>query len=252
MTDALGRARSLLVLGGGSEIGLAIARRFVDRGTRTVVLAGRDVEAMEPAAESLRSRGANVATVAFEAVDIDGHDATMERLFAEFDGFSVVVLAFAILGDQQEYEAKPALAGRAGVVNYAGAVSAGLAVAKQLRAQGRGRLVVLSSVAGQRPRRENFVYGSAKAGLDAFAVGLSEALRGSGAGVLVVRPGFVRTKMTEHLPDGPFAVSADDVAAAVERGLDRGATVTWAPGILRWLFALLRLLPQSIFRLLRR
>jgi decaprenylphospho-beta-D-erythro-pentofuranosid-2-ulose 2-reductase len=252
MTDALGRARSLLVLGGASEIGLAIARRFVDRGTRTVVLAGRNLEAMSGPAEALRDAGADVATVVFDAEDIDAHEASIQDLFAEFDGFSVVVMAFAVLGDQRRYEEEPVLAGHAGVVNYAGAVSAGLAVAQQLRAQGRGHLVVLSSVAGQRARRDNFVYGSAKAGLDAFATGLSEALRGSGARVLIVRPGFVRTKMTAHMPDGPFPVDADDVAAAIERALDRGATVVWVPGMLRWLFFVLRLLPQPLFRLLRR
>lgn len=252
MTDALGRPRSLLLLGGASEIGLAIAQRFVERGTRTVVLAGRNLEAMADPAARLRTAGAEVATVPFDAVDIDAHDADIQGMFEQFDGFSLVVLAFAVLGDQRRFEEEPALAGHAAVINYAGAVSAGLAVARQLRSQGRGRLVVLSSVAGQRPRRDNFVYGSAKAGLDAFSIGLSEALRGSGADVLLVRPGFVRTRMTAHLPDGPFAVSAKDVAVAVERALDRGATVIWVPGFLRWAFVVLRLLPQPLFRLLRR
>ncbi|MQA00717.1 MAG: decaprenylphospho-beta-D-erythro-pentofuranosid-2-ulose 2-reductase [Dehalococcoidia bacterium] len=248
MTDALGRARSVLVLGGGSDIGLAIAGRLVARGTRRVVLAGRHPQAMAERARDLQVAGADVATIPFDAADIGAHEKTIAAAFADFGDFDVVVLAFGVLGDQSAFEQEPAAAGLAVVVNYAGAVSAGLAVAKQLRAQGRGRLVVLSSVAGQRARRDNFVYGSSKAGLDAFALGLSEALRGSGAGVLIVRPGFVRTKMTAGRPPAPFTSSSEDVAAAVEDALDREATAVWVPAKLRWVFLVLRLLPQPLFR----
>ena len=121
-------------------------------------------------------------------------------------------------------------------------------MAAQLRVQGQGRIVVLSSVAGFRVRRANFVYGSAKAGMDAFAMGLGEALRGSGVAVHVIRPGFVRTKMTAGLPAAPFAVGPDQVAADILRGLHRGAAVIWSPPFLRWVFSALRLLPQPLWR----
>ena len=121
-------------------------------------------------------------------------------------------------------------------------------MAGRLRRTGRGRIVVLSSVAGARVRRANFVYGSDKAGLDAFSIGLSEALRGSGVSLHVVRPGFVHTKMTEGLPPAPFSVPPERVADDVLRGLRRGDTVIWSPGILRWVFGIFRLLPQSVWR----
>lgn len=189
--------------------------------------------------------------MAFDAAAIDTHTATIDEAFARYGDFDVVLLAFAVLGDETAFADDPAAAGRAAVTNYAGGVSSGLAVARRLRAQGHGTLVVLSSVAGQRPRRANYVYGSAKAGLDAFARGLDEALRGSGARVMVVRPGFVRTQLTARLQPGPLAQAPAQVAAAITAGLDRGAAVVWSPGLLRWVFLVLRALPQPLFRLLR-
>jgi decaprenylphospho-beta-D-erythro-pentofuranosid-2-ulose 2-reductase len=109
-------------------------------------------------------------------------------------------------------------------------------------------MVVLSSVAGYRVRRANFVYGSAKAGLDAFALGLGEALRGTGVSAHLVRPGFVHTKMTEGRPPAPFAVGPDRVATDIVRGLERGQAVIWSPPLLGWVFPALRLLPQSAWR----
>jgi len=121
-------------------------------------------------------------------------------------------------------------------------------VAAHLRRQGHGGIVVLSSVAGYRVRRSNFIYGSAKAGLDGFASGLGEALRGTGVTVQVVRPGFVRTKMTAGRPAAPFAVGPERVASDIVRGLQTGRAVIWSPGVLKWVFTILRLLPQALWR----
>ncbi len=127
-------------------------------------------------------------------------------------------------------------------------MSAGLAVADQLRAQGHGTLVVLSSVAGVRVRKDNFVYGSTKAGLDGFAQGLGDALQGSGARVMVVRPGFVTTKMTEGLAPAPFSTDADSVAADIVTGLRRGSHTVWSPPVLRAVFGALQLVPRPLWR----
>ena len=137
-------------------------------------------------------------------------------------------------------------------MNYVGAVSSGLAVAAQLRRQGHGTLVVLSSVAGVRTRASNFVYGSTKAAQDAFATGLGHSLHGSGAQVLVVRPGYVRTKMSAGVEEAPFACDADDVASAVVKGLRRGSSVVWAPAVLQGMFGLLRYAPGPVWRKLDR
>ena len=127
-------------------------------------------------------------------------------------------------------------------------MSAGLAVARVLRAQGHGTLVVLSSVAGERVRQANFIYGSSKAGLDGFAQGLGDALTGSGARVLIVRPGFVHTKLTEGRPPAPLSTTPDAVAAAIAKGLADDREVIWVPATLRPLFAVFRHLPRAVWR----
>ncbi len=132
--------------------------------------------------------------------------------------------------------------------NFTGPAAAMTAFARVLRAQGHGRIVVLSSVAGYRVRAANFVYGAAKAGLDGFGIGLGDALRGSGVSVMVVRPGFVRTKMTAGRTPTPLASDASEVADAVVRGLETGAEVVWVPSVLRYVFGALRLVPRSLWR----
>jgi len=133
-------------------------------------------------------------------------------------------------------------------VNVTVPAAALMAFANVLRAQGYGRLVVLSSVAGVRVRRANFAYGGGKAGLDGFALGLGDALVGTGVGLMIVRPGFVRTRMTAGLPEAPFTVDAEAVAEGVRKGLETGAAVVFVPAVLRYVFVLLRLLPRAIWR----
>ncbi|MET9363354.1 decaprenylphospho-beta-D-erythro-pentofuranosid-2-ulose 2-reductase [Streptomyces sp. NPDC006632] len=247
MKDAFGTPQSLLVLGGTSEIGLATARRLVARRTRTVWLAGRPSPALESAAAGLRELGADVHTLAFDALDCAGHEVALGKVFAEGD-IDMVLLAFGVLGDQTHDEGEPLAAVRVAQTNYTGAVSAGLVCAKALQAQGHGSLVVLSSVAGERGRRSNFIYGSSKAGLDAFAQGLGDALHGSGVHVMVVRPGFVRTKMTAGLAEAPLATTPEAVALAIETGLRRRAELVWVPGAMRLVMSALRHVPRGVFR----
>ncbi len=247
MKDAFGSPQSLLVLGGTSEIALATARRLVARRARTVWLAGRPSPALEEAAGRLRSLGAEVRTVAFDALDTGGHEEVLGKVFAEGD-IDVVLLAFGVLGDQERAEAEPATAVQVAQTNYTGAVSAGLVCARSLRVQGHGSLVVLSSAAGERARRSNFVYGSSKAGLDAFAQGLGDALHGTGVHVMVVRPGFVRTRMTAGREPAPLATTPQAVAGAIEAGLRRRSEVVWVPGALRPVMGVLRHMPRALFR----
>ncbi|ARP74315.1 decaprenylphospho-beta-D-erythro-pentofuranosid-2-ulose 2-reductase [Streptomyces pluripotens] len=244
---ALGLPRSLLVLGGTSEIALATARRLITRRTRTVWLAGRPSPALEQAADGLRALGAEVRTVDFDALDPESHETVLGKVFAE-GCVDMVLLAFGILGDQAHDERDPVRAVQVARTNYTGAVSAGLVSARALQSQGRGSLVVLSSVAGERARRVDFIYGSSKAGLDAFAQGLGDALHGTGVRVMVVRPGFVRTRMTSGRPESPFATTPEAVAAAIELGLRRRSETVWVPGALRLVMSVLRHLPRSVFR----
>ncbi|MFC9680841.1 decaprenylphospho-beta-D-erythro-pentofuranosid-2-ulose 2-reductase [Streptomyces sp. NPDC056948] len=247
MKDAFGLPQSLLVLGGTSEIALATARRLIARRTRTVWLAGRPSAALEEAAGRLRGLGADVHTIAFDALDPTSHEGVLGKVFAEGD-IDMVLLAFGLLGDQARDEREPEAAVRVAQTNYTGAVSASLVCARALQAQGHGSLVVMSSVAGERARRANFIYGSSKAGLDAFAQGLGDALHGTGVHVMVVRPGFVRTRMTAGLPEAPLATTPEAVATAVELGLRRRSETVWVPGALRVVMAALRHLPRGVFR----
>ncbi|MFI9581089.1 decaprenylphospho-beta-D-erythro-pentofuranosid-2-ulose 2-reductase [Streptomyces sp. NPDC052236] len=247
MKDAFGTPQSLLLLGGTSDIGLATARRLVARRTRTVWLAGRPSPALEAAAAELRNLGAQTHTVAFDALDPTAHGTVLGKVFAEGD-IDMVLLAFGVLGDQTNDELEPLAAVRVAQTNYTGALSASLVCAGALQAQGHGSLVVLSSVAGERARRANFIYGSSKAGLDAFAQGLGDAMRTRGVHVMVVRPGFVRTKMTAGLPAAPLAATPEAVATAIELGLRRRSETVWVPGALRVVMSALRHVPRPVFR----
>lgn len=249
MRDALGAVQSILVLGGGSDIGAATCELLIGERCRTVVLAGRAPERLVPVADRLRSAGATtVDVVTFDATQPETHQRVVDEVFDQHGDIDVVLLAFGVLGEQVTFDDDPVAAAGAATTNYVGAVSSGLAVAERLRRQGHGTLVVLSSVAGERVRADNFVYGSTKAGLDAFAQGLGDSLAGSGASVMVVRPGFVRTGMTEHMEDGPMATTAEAVASDIVAGLKRGAHTIWSPSKLRPVFTVLRHLPRPIWR----
>ncbi|MGW0118129.1 decaprenylphospho-beta-D-erythro-pentofuranosid-2-ulose 2-reductase [Streptomyces sp. NPDC003327] len=247
MKDAFGAPQSLLILGGTSVIGLATARRLIARRTRTVWLAGRPSPGLAAAADSLRALGARVHTVPFDALDPESHEERLGKVFAEGD-VDMVLLAFGVPGDQARDEVDPMAAVRVVRTNYTGAVSAGLVCAGALQAQGHGSLVVLSSVAGERARRADFIYGSSKAGLDAFAQGLGDALHGTGVHVMVVRPGAVRTGAARGRRPEPYETTPEAVAAAVELGLRRRSETVWVPGTLRPVMAALRHVPRPLFR----
>ena len=249
VTDALGQVQSVLVLGGGSDIALATCRKLVPRHAARVVLAARKPEACDAAAAELRAAGASeVHTVAFDAIDFGAHEAFVRATFDRFGDFDVVLVAFGVLGDQEQAEHDAAATLEIVQTNYTGVVSVTVPLVERLRAQGHGMLVLLSTVAGERVRRSNFVYGSSKAGADGYYQGLAASLTGSGVRVMIVRPGFVHTKMTQGLKTAPLAVTADQVADAIVRGIARGREIVWAPPPLRYAMAVLRHVPRVVFR----
>ncbi|WP_040492980.1 SDR family NAD(P)-dependent oxidoreductase [Ilumatobacter nonamiensis] len=248
MMNAFEQPQTILVLGGRSEIAHAIVTELASPALTTVVLAhrGGDVVTIDGLPD-----GVTVHCVAFDAIDHHTHEEFVAKVVAEHGDLDVVVQAFGQLGGD-DVNTDPVAASELVEVNVVGAVSSGLAVAARLRAQGHGVLVVLSSVAGVRTRPSNFVYGATKAGQDAFATGLGHALVGSGARVMTVRPGFVRSAMTEGMDEAPFACDPSDVAEAVASGLRRRKSVVWAPGMLRGVFTVLRVLPGFLWRKLDR
>jgi decaprenylphospho-beta-D-erythro-pentofuranosid-2-ulose 2-reductase len=248
VNNAVNQPQTILVLGGTSDIGQAIVSALVSPALRRVILAVRHPGEVD--VDSMSFGSADIVAVHFDATDVESHETLVVDLADRFGDLDVVIQAFGQLGEPGLDD--PAAAAALAQVNYVGAVSSGLAVARQLRAQGHGTLVVLSSVAGVRTRASNFVYGSTKAGQDAFATGLGDWLHGSGAHVMTVRPGFVRSSMTAGMDEAPFSVDTADVAEAVAAGLRRGRSVVWVPGILQVVFGLLLHAPGMVWRKLDR
>ena len=242
-------AERVLLLGGTSEIGLAIVRRLARDAPVRPYLLGRDRDRLVAALADLERSGCAEGELdVLDAEDLDRHPDAVTRAFERMDGFDIVVLAIGVLGAQAGIDADRDEALEVMRINFAAAGSLLLEALRRLEAQGAGTLVVLSSVAAERPRASNAVYGAAKAGLDSLAQGLADASAGTGVRVLVVRPGFVRTKMTDGLEPAPMAATAAEVAEATVRGLEGTAHTVWVPARLRIVFAVLRHLPRSLFR----
>lgn len=248
MENALGQAQTIVVLGGTSEIGRAIVDALLTASTTTVVLAVRNPDALSIAGTPLERPGLTVDVVAFDAALTDTHQALVDDLVDRHGDLDVVIAAFGQLGDQDVLSADAAAAAALVQVNFAGAVGVCTAVAAQFRRQGHGRLVVLSSVAGERVRKANYVYGSSKAGLDGFAQGLGDSLSGTGASVVVVRPGFVTSKMTAGLKPAPLSTTPQAVAEATVKALRSGKRTVWVPATLRPVFSVFRHLPGAVWR----
>jgi decaprenylphospho-beta-D-erythro-pentofuranosid-2-ulose 2-reductase len=243
----------VLLLGGTSEIGLAILSALDLGPDAEIILAGRDLPRMEVAGKTLPCR--RVTAVPYDATDVAGHQAFTDSVCA--DGVPGLVIAAAgVLIPQPSVEADVSLAAAMIETNLTGQVTTLLALGSHMKAAGSGTIVVLSSVAAVRPRKFNFVYGAAKAGLDAFARGYADSLHGSGVRVLLVRPGFVIGRMTAGMTAAPLATTPEKVGVAVAsalRGFAPGPDrVIWVPARLAGLAAAMRLVPRAIWRRLDR
>ena len=252
--DALGRIRTAAVFGGNSEIAVATVEALAEDRLECVVLAVRD-PGHATTAGALAARGLETRVIAFDADATDTHEAAVDAAFAalgDHRGLDVAIVAFAVLGDQDRARRDAGAAVRIARTNFVGAVSVLTILGERFRRQGRGAIVVVSSVAGDRARQANYPYGATKAGQDAFAQGLGDALADDHVHVMVVRPGFVRTKMTAGRPPTPLTTDPDAVAKDIVAGLERRAHTVWSPRALRWVFMVVRHLPRPLFRRLRR
>jgi short-subunit dehydrogenase len=240
-------ARPIVIFGGRSEIGLELATRLA--AGATVLLAARRADKLDDEVVAVRAAGANAVHVReFDADDLSSHAPLVESIVAEYGAIGTAVLAFGILGDQARAEKDPEHATAIVHTDYVAQVSLLTVLANTMRSAGSGSIVAFSSVAGVRVRRANYVYGSAKAGLDGFCSGLGDALHGSGVHLLVVRPGFVVGRMTAGMTPAPLSSTPDQVAAATVRALARRRRSVWVPWALRPLFVGMRMLPQFVWR----
>jgi short-subunit dehydrogenase len=241
----------VVIFGGRSEIGIELAARLAPGAT--VLLAARQPDALNQQVAALQAAGAAAVHVReFDADDLDSHGPLVDAIVAEHGPIGTAVLAFGILGDQARAEKDPAHAAAIVHTDFVAQVSLLTVLANSMRAAGRGSIVAFSSVAGVRVRRANYVYGSAKAGLDGFCSGLADALHGSGVRLLVVRPGFVIGRMTEGMTPAPFSSTPAQVASATARALAKGRRTVWVPPVLGPVFFGMKLLPQAIWRRLPR
>ena len=238
----------VMLIGGTSEIGLAILAALGLPANTEIILAGRDEQRLAAAGKELPG---HVRTVPYDALETGTHQAFVDGVFAE-GHVDLVVSAAGVLVPQADLERDVQHAAAMIETNFTGHVSTLLAVAARMRAQGRGTIVVLSSVAAVRPRKANPVYGSAKAGLDAFARGLADLLHGTGVRVLLVRPGFVTGRMTAGMPPAPLATTPEAVGKATAAGLRRGQATVWVPPALAGLSLALRLIPRPLWRRISR
>ena len=250
MDNAFGQPQNIIVLGGSSDIARAIVKKLCAARAHTVVLAGRDQARLDDAAKEARQYGAiKTDTVLFDAEDLPSAARAVGEAFDKVaDPVDLVIVAVGMLGDQGASEDDAARAAQQAVVNYAWPVAALAELRRRLVAQGSGRILVLSTVGAIRVRRGNYLYGGAKAGLDRLSQGLADSLEGTGASLQIVRPGFVRSKMTTGVKETPFSTGVNEVAENVVRGLASGERVIWSPPILRYVFAVLRHLPAALWR----
>ena len=250
MKNGVGVAQNIVLFGGTSEIGQAILKRVVKPGVSRVVLVSRNLDQAESSTTSLADRFPEVDFhhVRFDASDAASMQDVVQAVTDEIGDIDVAIVSQGLLNEGVDYYANPSGLIEMANVNFTATMTLLYSLATQLKSQGYGKIVLLSSVAGERVRKGNPAYGATKAGIDGFALALDHELVGSGASLLVVRPGFVSTKMTAGMKKAPFSTDADSVAAIVEKGIATDKKVVWAPGVLRWMFLILKNVPLPVWR----
>lgn len=241
------QTRVIALFGGRSEVGLEVALRLAP-GNRVVLLA-RPADLTESVRRCTEAGARDVTTVDFDADDTSSHEELVARVEELAGPIDVAILAFGILGDQARDEHDNLAAVRVLHTDFVAQASLLTVLAERMRTRGRGRLVAFSSVAGMRVRRANYVYGSAKAGLDGFASGLADALHGSGVRLVLARPGFIIGQMTAGMEPAVFSSTPDQVARAVASAVESGHHgPLWIPWQLRAMFSVTPFVPRSIWR----
>ena len=242
-------AGRVIILGATSAMAEALARVYAAEAA-SLVLVGRRRERLDALAADLRARGAAAVEVAAQDLADAGRAAELLAGWSGGEPASAIFLFYGVLTDQGRAEADLGYARETLETNFTSAALWSMAAAQLLEAQRRGALVVVGSVAGDRGRQSNYVYGAAKAGLGALVQGIAHrlALRGSGARAALVKPGFVDTPMTDHMAKGgPLWAKPDAVARIIRKAADRGGPIVYAPSFWRGIMLVIRLVPAPIF-----
>lgn len=250
MKNGVGVPQNIVLFGGTSEIGQAIVSQLVKPGVAHVSLVCRDVDGGALFADTLGGDDSDVEVdvVRFDAADHKSMASIVEEVSSGGRDIDVAVVAQGVLAEGVDYWSDPAAVADVMSVNTTATMALLWALAARMKRQGYGRIVLLSSVAGVRVRKGNSVYGASKAAVDAFALALDHDLEGSGVSILVVRPGFVESKMTAGMKKAPFSTTPVAVGKIVAEAVNGSQTVVYAPSVLRWVFGIFRLLPQAVWR----
>jgi decaprenylphospho-beta-D-erythro-pentofuranosid-2-ulose 2-reductase len=241
----------ILIVGATSAIAAATARRFASAGA-SLFLVGRNATRLGELADDLRTRGAALAqTFVMDATDVERHEEMLAAAVKKMDGLDAVLVAYGTLPDQQQVQASASRTVEAFHTNATSVISLLTLVANHMEAQGSGCIAVISSVAGDRGRPSNYVYGAAKGAVTLFLQGLRARLQASGVSVVTIKPGFVDTPMTAHLPKNPLFASADRVGDAIYRAMLRGRDTVYVPFFWRPIMGAIRAVPELLFKRLK-
>ena len=243
------RPLRVALLGATRGMGRALARLMASRGDALALL-GRDGAELARSARDLevRAGAGRVATALCDLERPETFSPALDEAEAALGGLDTVVVTAGMFATQDRLEAEPALAQRLLLVDFTNTVAFCEEARRRLLARGEGTLCVFSSVAGERGRKPVVLYGAAKAGLTRYLEGLDHRFRAAGLHTVCVKPGFVRTSMTDGLPVPPFAGEPEAVARRVLRAIDAGTPVVYAPGAWRWVMAVVRVLPRLVMR----
>lgn len=243
--------RKVMIVGATSAIARETARLFAAAGDR-LFLVGRNPERLQSVAEDLRVRGASeVGTAVADLNEFDRHSELIEQAAKAMDGLDTVLVAHGVLGDQQKAQADFAEAEESLRTNFLSVVSLLTPVANRFESQGHGTIAVISSVAGDRGRQSNYVYGTAKAALSTFLSGLRNRLHPKGVHVVDIRPGFVDTPMTAHIDKGPLFARPEVIARGIHRAIQRRSDVVYLPWFWALIMLVIRSIPERVFKRLK-
>ena len=239
----------VLIIGATSAIAQAVARLYAESGAKLFLVA-RDASRLDAVADDLRVRGAiAVDCLAADLTEYDRHPEIVAAAFDALSGLDTVLVAHGILPDQNSCQSSVAETMLSMDINFLSVVSLLTPIANLLEEKKRGTIAVISSVAGDRGRQSNYVYGAAKSGLDAFLQGLRNRLSKAGVHVLTIKPGFVDTPMTAHIPErGLLWAQPEDVAKGIVNAIDRQKDVVYLPRFWALIMLIIRSIPERIFK----
>ena len=240
--------KKILIIGATSAIAEATARVFATR-EDSLYLVGRRLAALQTIADDLKVRGAAaVGLEVMDANDIEAHADMLERAARELGGLDIVLVAYGTLSDQQACETSVELTLQELHCNCISVVALLTLIAQRFSRAQSGTVAVISSVAGDRGRQSNYVYGSAKSLVTTFTSGLRQRLYKYGVSVITVKPGFVDTPMTAAFPKGPLWAQPERIAQGIVRAIDRSSTIVYLPGFWRPIMGIIRTIPERIFQ----